>query len=486
MQMAEVIIVGGGLAGLCGSLLLARDGHHVRLLERDPAPPSTPDDAWGDWERRGVGQFRLQHFFLPRFRAVLEAELPDVADALTAAGALRFNPIAEVPAAISGGWRPGDERFTTLTGRRPMVEAVIAGLVEAEAGVEVRRGVGVRGLLVGEPARPGVPHVTGVVTEEGQELAADLVVDATGRRSALPTWLAALGARPPEEEREDSGFVYYGRHFRSPDGSQPAAFGPNLQPYESLSILVLPADNGTWGVALTTSAADTALRAARHVDVWERILQSYPLVAHWMEGEPISGVDVMAKLEDRHRRYRVDGEPVATGVVALADSWACTNPSLGRGASIALLHAAGLRDVLRLVPPGDAVGVQAAWDQLTEEVVEPLYRDTVTFDRHRLAEIDAQIAGVPYHTDDPAWLLGEALRRAAPKDPDLLRSYVDVVSLLERAGDVLARPGVSERALALGAPEPAPGPSRAELVEIVGPRAGPAGGRAGPLPTLGG
>ena len=44
--MADVVVVGGGVVGLCGSLLLARDGHRVTLLERDPAPPPlSSDDA---------------------------------------------------------------------------------------------------------------------------------------------------------------------------------------------------------------------------------------------------------------------------------------------------------------------------------------------------------------------------------------------------------------------------------------------------------
>ena len=53
------------------------------------------------------------------------------------------------------------------------------------------------GLRSGASAIAGVPHVTGVVSEAGEELAADLVVDTMGRRSPLPGWLAALGARPP-------------------------------------------------------------------------------------------------------------------------------------------------------------------------------------------------------------------------------------------------------------------------------------------------
>lgn len=469
--MADVVVVGGGVVGLCGSVLLARDGHRVRLLERDPAlPPSSSDDAWTDWERRGVNQFRMLHTFLPRFREILEAELADVAGALDGVGALRSNVIDSLPAQFTGGTRPGDERFTALTGRRPVVEAAISRLAGREPGLEIRRGAAVRGLVTGiEPRQAGIPRVVGVVTDAGEELRTDLVVDASGRRSPLPQWLAASGARAPEEEREDSGFVYYGRHFRSPDGSVPPAFSPPLQPYDSVSILLLPADNGTWGVGLITSARDAVLRAARHLAVWERIVKSYPLAAHWLEGEAISdGIDVMAKLEDRHRRLWAAGAPVATGLIALGDAWACTNPSVGRGASIGLLHALCLRNLLRAVPASDRVELVWRWDEVTREVVEPWYRETVAFDRHRLAEIEAQIAGVPYETDDPEWLLGEALRRNAARDPELLRAMVTIRALLEPSADVLARPGLADKVMALDPPEPPPGPSRDQLVSLVG------------------
>ena len=93
--------------------------------------------------------------------------------------------------------------------------------------------------------------------------------------------------------------------------------------------------------------------------MWERVVRSYPLVAHWADGEPLDDdIAVMAKIEDRHRAFVVDGEPVVTGVAALGDAWACTNPSLGRGATIGLLHARALRDAIRTHALDDHVGVR--------------------------------------------------------------------------------------------------------------------------------
>ena len=468
--MSDVIVIGGAINGLSTAMLLAKDGHRVRVLERDPGPP--PDDpagCWTGWDRSGVGQFRQLHGFLPRWRQTIEAELPEVAAAMDRAGALRTNSVHNAPPELTGGPRPGDERFELLTARRPVMEAALARTAAATPGVTVERGVSVTGLVDADrPAAPGVPHVTGVATGDGRRLQADLVVDAGGRRSPLPRWLAGIGARPVVEEREDSGFRYYARHFRSGDGSVPPAFGPPLQPYDSLSLALLPADNGTWGVGIVTSAKDTALRAARREDVWTRLVKHYPLAAHWLEGEPISGVDVFTRIEDRHRRFFLDGAPVATGVVAVGDAWACTNPSVGRGASIGLLHAVALRDVLREVGPDDALGLARRWDRATDETVEPLFRDTLTFDRHRLAEIDAQVAGVPYETDDPAWFRNEALRRGAPADPDVFRAYAAVRCLLDRLDDAWAQPGIAAKAGAAVAadPPPAPGPTRSELVAL--------------------
>ena len=74
--MAEILVLGAGLGGLSTAMLLARGGHQVTVLERDPAEPPPAAQAWEAWERRGINQFRLPHLMLPRWRAQMELELP--------------------------------------------------------------------------------------------------------------------------------------------------------------------------------------------------------------------------------------------------------------------------------------------------------------------------------------------------------------------------------------------------------------------------
>lgn len=160
--LARAVIAGGGVVGLGLGMMLARDGHDVLQLERDPEPPpDSVDDAWAGWQRRGVAQFRLGHLFLARWRTIVETELPGLLPAMEAAGALRSNPLLEAPEQFHGGAQPDDGRYEVVTGRRVLVEKVVAELAEHTPGLTVRRGAAVTGVLTGPAAVPGVAHVTG-------------------------------------------------------------------------------------------------------------------------------------------------------------------------------------------------------------------------------------------------------------------------------------------------------------------------------------
>jgi 2-polyprenyl-6-methoxyphenol hydroxylase-like FAD-dependent oxidoreductase len=468
--VAKIIVLGAGVCGLAAGMLLTRDGHDVTVLERDPAPvPETGGAAWESWTRGGVAQFRQPHYLHPLARHVLDAELPDVRDALVAAGGLRFDSLSTAPASLPPlEPRAGDERFVCLTARRPVLEQVVARAAAAEPRLDIRRGTVVSALVARH--RSGLPEVTGVRTESGEALPADLVVDAMGRRSPLPQWLEAIGAAPLHEETEPSGFIYYSRFFHARDGRRPPPRDRLLAAVGSFSILTLPADNDTWSVTLFGSSSDRPLTQLRDAARWTAVVAACPQHAHWLAGEPITGVLPMAGVLDRYRRLAADGRPPVTGLAIVADSWACTNPSLGRGITLGLAHAARLRDIAR-AELDDPHRFAQAWDQVTEAELTPWYRATVTVDRARLAEIEAIRTGSePARPTAPPAVLGAALGRAMAHDPDVFRAFMEVVGCLTLPGVVLTRPGFADHVLEVAARhEAAPplGPSREELLRLI-------------------
>jgi 2-polyprenyl-6-methoxyphenol hydroxylase-like FAD-dependent oxidoreductase len=354
--------------------------------------------------------------------------------------------------------RPGDERFLTWTGRRSTLEMAIGRCAEAEPGVEVRRGVAVTAL---ETRRvDGRVHVTAIRTDAGDRLVGDLIVDAMGRGSTLPKLLAAAGGDPVHEVAEDSGFLYYTRHFR---GEVPDFRGPVNTAVGTFSILTLPGDNDTWCVTLYGSSGDRPLKALRDPAKWTALVRACPRHAHWLDGEPTTAVMPMGGVVDRLRSC--NGAAPPQGLVTLGDAWACTNPSMGRGMSLGLKHAALLRRVVR-----EQDDVIAAFDAATQTELRPWYDSTVLVDRARIAEILALRDGrTPVLSDHVGARVGRALPVALSQDGDVFRGAMEIAACLALPREVFARPGFAERVLELGADAPAPsfGPNREALLTLL-------------------
>jgi 2-polyprenyl-6-methoxyphenol hydroxylase-like FAD-dependent oxidoreductase len=469
--MSAILILGGGVIGLSTAMMLARQGHSVSVLEQDSEPPAgSPEAAWQSWERRGVAQFRQPHYLHPPVSRLLDSHLPDVKEALLGAGCIKFDVLAAMPASISDRTpREDDERFVTITGRRSTIEYAVASV--AEKLVTVRRGASVVGLLAGKSVAPGIPHVTGVRTMNGEELSADLVIDAMGRRSSLPNWLAAIGARRPIDEAEDSGFIYYTRFFRSGTGVMPAHLAQLQTYFHSFSLLTLPGDAGTWSVTVVFASDDHALKKLRHPKHWVALVSACPLHAHWLNGEPITDVLALGGTIDRYRRFVVDDVPVATGIISIGDSWACTNPSLGRGITMGLMQTVGTAEIVQQ-HLDNPLALALAHDCMTETRVTPWYRDTIEIDRKRIAAVNALIEGrtEPVQPVDPRAQIAKALSIAMMYDADLFRAAMEMRSMLALPQNVMARDGVVDRITEVAATHEAVtagGPSRQELLRML-------------------
>ncbi|MBV9293381.1 MAG: FAD-dependent oxidoreductase, partial [Frankiales bacterium] len=344
----------------------------------------------------------------------------------------------------------------------PVLESVVARMAANHPGVVVRRGVKVAGVRTGRPALDGAPHITGITTADGEDLDADLVVDAMGRKSPGLDWLAGIDARPPHVESQDAGFAYYTRYFTG--AARPARIGPALAEYGSFSLLTLDGDNNTWSVTVFGVSGDPVLKELRHPEVFSAVVGACPLAAHWLDGTPITDVLPMAGLLDRYRRFVVDGTPCVTGYAAVGDAWSCTNPSAGRGLSVGIVHAQALRDAVR-AKLDDPVAFVHHYDETTQQRVAPFFFNQRDADRHRIATMTAVRNGTTPPVDPTPMT---ALTTTAMSDGEAFRGMLESILCLAFPQDVLARDGMADR-LAAHATDPPlqlPGPDRAQLEQI--------------------
>jgi 2-polyprenyl-6-methoxyphenol hydroxylase-like FAD-dependent oxidoreductase len=463
--MVDVIVIGGGPTGLTAAMKLAGLGATVTVVERDPAPiPDSPTEAWERWERRAVAQFRQIHYLQPAGRWELEDHVPAVIDELRGVGAIELHPDVVFKAPEPSA-EPDPKYSTLTTSRRPVLELAFARAAANTTGVDIRRGEVVTSLLTGPEVIPGVPHIVGVELGDGETLRADLVVDASGRRSAVGDMLVDAGASEMATESTELGFVYTTRFYR---GELPEYRADMLTPLGCISALTIHGDDDTWGATLYSHPADKAFRNLRDPEVFERVYRLLPDHAHWVDGEPITEPTSMASTSNTIRAFSTDGAPVATGVIPLGDSFAFTNPSIGRGIAIGIIHAV---DVIDEVYPvlDDPVAVATAWEAGTERRALPFVRSTIDYDRVRGPEVEAAMEGRVHEHTDPAALGFVAMNNARHRSQFVFEHYRDILTLRATAAEVIGRDGVFDKILEFGAEPWTPEqPTREELLAAVG------------------
>lgn len=469
--MSKAIVVGGGPTGLATAMLLAKRGVEVVVLDREAPAPSDVDDLWENWQRRSVAQFRQVHYLQPAAHAQLSEHLPEVLAQMALAGVEQFNvPELQAPYMPDQGKGVDMSRFVTRTScRRPFMEFGFASAARSCQGVEIRSSSPVTALVVGSEVIKGVPHVIGVKTDNGDIYYADVILDASGRRTALPTLIESVGGVAPTEQVSDFGFVYNTRYYRG--DSLPEYLGDNLAAVGSISLLTMPGDHGHWSATIYHSPQDKAMRKVRDPDVFERVVRSMPLHAHWVDGDPVSDVYSMAASANTVRDFFVNGRPSATGLLPIGDAWGFTNPSLGRGICLGLKHAVSLADPIAANIDQPAA-LAKAWLERTNDEAQSWYLATVDIEKSRALQVDALRQGRPDPFDpaDVASAFSRAFASASHYDSQVKAWYNELAGCYALPMEVISRPGVMERVLEVAAAHPqyqTPGPTREQLESLL-------------------
>jgi 2-polyprenyl-6-methoxyphenol hydroxylase-like FAD-dependent oxidoreductase len=137
----HAIVIGGSMAGLIATRVLAGHFDRVTLIERDQLPD-------GPQARKGVPQIRHVHVLLKRGETILAQYFPGILDELRAAGSNAIDMAGDTRWFHFGGWKP---RFQSgmefYCQSRPFLEWKIRGRVAATPGVEILEGAEARSFV---------------------------------------------------------------------------------------------------------------------------------------------------------------------------------------------------------------------------------------------------------------------------------------------------------------------------------------------------
>ena len=331
--------MGASIAGLWTARALADHFEEVVLLERDHLPEG-PDF------RSGAPQVRQFHTLLLSGLQQMKDWFPGLDEELIAAGAVPYDVIGDVHLRIRGYWYP---QFASgqilLSCSRLLLESSLRRRLRQNPCIRFVEGVDAVGLESDNDRR----RVTGVrirtrrggsnKPETDTIHSADLVVDALGRRSQTPEWLAELGYPPPQEEEVDSFLGYVTRKYkRKPDIPMTLILAtPPNDPYGGL---IFPEENDTM-VALI--AGFNKHYPPTDPDEFEACAKYLgPEFQEALKGaEPISQPYGYRGTSSRWRHYeKLERWPER--YVVLGDAFCGFNPIYGQGMSVAAMSAAAL------------------------------------------------------------------------------------------------------------------------------------------------
>jgi len=425
----HAVVVGGSMAGLCAARVLADGFDSVTVLDRDPFPDEPT-------ARDGAPQTSHPHAMLEAGRVTLEDFFPGFGETLFDAGGLCVDAGTELQFYDRGGFLTDPpERLPMYCATRPLFEHVVRERVRALDGVDLQGRTQVTGYrFEGET-------VAGVVTRAGGDertLSADLVVDATGRTSRTPRWLADRGYPTPDVEEVHVDVTYSTIRVERPPDDRRVFFVPPDAP-RTRGGAVIPVEGDRWEVIVQGVHGDDAptdregfLAFAGSLPVPEvgRLAREQEWTSDGVHHYPFPC--------SRRRRYEhLDRFP--EGLVVTGDAVASFNPIYGQGMSVAALDALCLHHALA---EGGLEGIGPRFFDRIGEIVDIVWKLAVGRD----FEFRETEGPKPFGTDLFNRYVAR-LSRKAHADSLLTEEFARVFRL-ERPPTALLRPAVALRVLA--------------------------------------
>ena len=276
----RAVVIGGSMAGLLAARVLSDHFSKVVILERDSLDG-------GIIPRQGTPHAGHTHGLLAGGLGELARHFPGIEQELLARGAVGGDIVADTNWFIEGG------SHTSVTSglvgslqSRPHLEQAVRSRVAAIANIRTRDKISVDRLLLdssGATVR-GV-QLTDRRARAGENLTADLVLDASGRGSRTPAWLAELGFPIPDEERIEIDLVYATQRFaRQPGdlGGKVAVIVTQLPPNSRLGV-ALAIENNEWSLTLGGMGSDVPPADAAGFREFARGLPT-PIIAEFLAG----------------------------------------------------------------------------------------------------------------------------------------------------------------------------------------------------------
>jgi 2-polyprenyl-6-methoxyphenol hydroxylase-like FAD-dependent oxidoreductase len=338
----HAVVIGGSMAGLLAARVLSDHFEQVTIIERD----RLNNDAE---PRKGVPQGRHAHALLVRGAFILEEYFPALFSTVASDGAIpvrtrdiRWNQL--------GVWMaPVRSSFKNSFQSRPFLEQHVRDKLAARDNVRIMDACEVSQL------RTHNDRVTGIMlrhrTEEQQEeeLAADLVVDASGRGSRAPQWLASLGYGHVPESSVKIDVGYATRIYRCPTQlpfGWKALFIYGNPPDDTRGGVIFPIQGGYWMVTLAGSLRDYPPGDEPGFLAFARSLAQPDLYEAIKDAQPVTPIAVYKYSANRWRHFeRMKRLP--EGFIIMGDAVSSFNPIYGQGMSVAAIEAQTLDRCLR-------------------------------------------------------------------------------------------------------------------------------------------